>query len=111
MGECGFGCSRGVDGSTGAWVEPILLVLRGAREKDVGEGSSRVGSGAYCCPLPRVASVVRASAASNVVVAVVADWAAAAGSWLSRESMVLMVVLAACAFGVCQAVREGGVMV
>ena len=70
VGECTGGCSSGGEGSTGAWCEPKLLVRRGAFEKAVGEGSSRVGAATYCCPFPSVASVVRASAASNVVVGV-----------------------------------------
>lgn len=64
MGECTGGGSTGGEGSTGAWWEPKLLDRRGALEKAVGEGSSRAGAGAYCWPLPNVASVVRASAAS-----------------------------------------------
>ena len=83
----------------------MLLVRRGAREKAVGEGSSRVGSGAYCWPPPRVASVVRAFAASNVVAAVVAVGAEAPGSWLSSESMLVMVVRACAGGGVSSGVR------
>ena len=98
MGECTGGCSRGGEGSTGAWWEPKLLERRGAWDEAVGDGSSRAGAGAYCWPLPSVASVVRASAASYVVVWVKCcgdmdgrrSAGAAAAPWLRRESMLLM---------------------